>query len=485
MAGLPRRRSLFWTLGGAFLGVLLLATALQALVVVGIVEPATRQLQENRADFLLRRSAPEIETALADGELRRIAVVLRAANDPSSPQRLALRSAAGRWVLAPGGGRGWQRRLEGAWQAFRGGEAPAPRPGRGPGPPSDGAGDLEVIAARELSTGAVLCVVQPQRPLRIVEFLPRQALIFLPVAVLIAAVAGLFLSHRLQRRLERLEGLAARVEAGDLAARVPAPGDDEIGRLGRRLNTMTASLEAARDEVEAVEEERRQLLADISHDLATPLTAIRGYAETLLDPGVELSDDDRQRYLRDVLHASERMDRLLADLLELGRLEAGTIELAPVELDLTALARHSVDRLRPLFEREGLRLDWIGPDEAVEVHADGLRLEQVLDNLLGNALRHVPREGRVEVGVRREDGRAVLTVTDDGPGFDPDDLSRVFDRFYRGDRSRSTPGTGLGLAIVREIVERHDGAARAENADPQGARLVVELPCAADRPPRR
>jgi signal transduction histidine kinase len=247
---------------------------------------------------------------------------------------------------------------------------------------------------------------------------------------------------------------------------------------------MTASLEAARDEVEAVEGERRQLLADISHDLATPLTAIRGYAETLLDPGVELSDDDRQRYLRDVLHASERMDRLLADLLELGRLEAGTIELAPVELDLTALARHSVDRLRPLFEREGLRLDWTGPDEAVEVHADGLRLEQVLDNLLGNALRHVPRGGRVEVGVRREAGRAVLTVTDDGPGFDPDDLSRVFDRFYRGDRSRSTPGTGLGLAIVREIVERHEGAVRAENVAPRGARLVVELPCAADRPAR-
>ena len=86
--------------------------------------------------------------------------------------------------------------------------------------------------------------------------------------------------------------------------------------------------------------------------------------------------------------------------------------------------------------------------------------------------------------MRREDGRAVLTVTDDGPGFDPDDLSRVFDRFYRGDRSRSTPGTGLGLAIVREIVERHDGAVRAENVAPKGARLVVELPCAADRPAR-
>jgi len=476
VAGLPRRRSLFWTLGGAFLGVLLLATALQALVVVGIVEPATRQLQENRAEFLVERSAPEIEAALAEDDLRRVARAIRAANDPSSPQRLVLRTIAGRWILAQSGGRGWQRRLERAWRAYEGAEAlPAPPAGRGPGPPPDRAAELEVTVARTLSTGAVLCVMQPRRPLRIVEFLPRQALIFLPVALLIAAVAGLFLSHRLQRRLQRLETLAARVEDGDLTARIPAPGDDEIGRLGRRLNAMTASLEAARDEIDAVQGERRQLLADISHDLATPLTAIRGYAETLLDPGVDLSVDDRERYLRDVLHASERMDRLLADLLELGRLEAGTTELVRVDLDLASLARHSVERFRPIFEREGLRLAWSGPDDPVEVHADGLRLEQVLDNLLGNALRHVPRGGRVEVGVEGEQA-AVLTVTDDGPGFGPTDLPRVFDRFYRGDRSRSTPGTGLGLAIVREIVERHGGAVRAMNVEPRGARLVVELP---------
>ena len=479
MAALPRRRSLFWTLGGAFLGVLLLATGLQVLVVIGIVEPATRQVQESRAEFLLERTVPEIDTALAEGDLRRAARVIRAANDPSSPQRLALRSAAGRWILAQTGGRGWQRRLEGAWRTFEGGEAPSPPPaGRGPGPPPDRATELEVTAARSLSTGAVLCVMQPRRPLRIVEFLPRQALIFLPVAVLIAAVAGLFLSHRLQRRLQRLETLAARVEGGDLTARIPTPGDDEIGRLGRRLNAMTASLEAARDEVEAVQDERRQLLADISHDLATPLTAIRGYAETLLDPGVELSDQDRQRYLRDVLHASERMDRLLADLLELGRLEAGTVELVPVDLDLTSLARHSVERFRPIFEREGLRLAWVGSHEPVGVHADGLRLEQVLDNLLGNALRHVPRGGEVDVRVERDRDRVILTVTDDGPGFDRADLPRIFDRFYRGDRSRSTPGTGLGLAIVREIVERHGGAVGAENVDPRGARLAVELPWA-------
>ena len=476
---LPRRGSLFWTLSGSFLGVLLLATALQALVVVFVVEPAARRAQEERAEFLLEQSAARIEDALRDRDPRDLIGLLRVASDPSSPQRLAVRTADGRWVVGPPGGRAWGRRLDQAWQTFQGDRSapPAsPRP-RGEGPLGGGdGGALEIVAARPLATGATVCVVQVRRPLRVVEMLPRQALVFLPLAVLVAAFGGLFLSHRTQRRLQRLEQLAVRVGEGDLSARVERPGDDELGRLGERLNAMTASLARARDDVQRVERERSQLLADISHDLATPLTAIRGYAETLLDPGVDIDANDRERYLRDVLHASERMDRLLGDLLELGRLEAGTAALDPVALDLVSLVRHSVERFAPIFEREGLVLRWRGPDRPLEVVADGLRLEQVLDNLLGNALRHVPRGGTVEVDVEAAAGLARVVVEDDGPGFAEEDLPRVFDRFYRGDRARSTPGTGLGLAIVRQIVTAHGGRVAAANREPRGARLVVELP---------
>lgn len=469
MTGLPRRGSFFWTLSGAFLLVLLLVLIGQALVVLLVVEPATQRAQERRAEFVLERARGPIEEALRENQRRRVAAALRNAIDPGRPERLVLRTPDGRW-MGSGVGRDGDRQLEAMWH--RG--APPPEGPRGRrrtrGAP------LRFIASVTLENEAVLAVVEPERRLRVLELLPRQALLFLPIGFVVAAAAGLFLSHRIQRRLGGLEDLARRVESGDLSARVTSPSEDEIGRLGRRLNAMTESLERARAELDDVQEQRRRLLADITHDLATPLTSIRGYAETLLDDGVPLEDSDRTRYLRDVLHASERMDRLLDDLLDLARLETGARALEPEVLDLAALARHATERFVPLFEKEGRALAWTGAEDEVRVHADGRRLEQVLDNLLGNALRHVPAGGRIEVDVSREDDTACLTVTDDGPGFDPSELSRVFDRFQRGDRSRSTPGSGLGLAIVREIARAHGGEARAENAPSGGARLVVTIP---------
>lgn len=470
MAALPRRRSLFWTLSGAFLGVLLLVLVAQVLVVVFVVEPAQRLAQTRRAEFLLERTRGPVEAALRENQPQRVRLILREASDPGRPERIVLRSPDGQWFGNGSFGRGASRRMEAQWN----GQAPAPtrrREGSGPREP-----DLEFLASVELENGAVLAIVEPSRRFRAIELFPRQAMIFLPVGFVVAAIAGLFLSRRIQRRLVRLEDLATRVEAGDLLARVERPGDDEIGRVADRLNAMTASLERARNELDASQEQRRRLLADITHDLATPLTSIRGYAETLLDESVRVDDADRARYLRDVLHAAERMDRLLTDLLDLARLESGVSALACEDLDLAELARNATERFRPLFQKEGRTLAWEGDAVEVVVNADGHRLEQVLDNLLGNALRHVPAGGRIGVAVARAGDRACLTVSDDGPGFTDDDLPRVFDRFHRGDRARSTPGSGLGLAIVREIARAHGGDARADNLDGGGARLTVTIP---------
>lgn len=464
MRPIPRRRSLFWTLGGAFLGVLLLVLVAQALVVVLVIEPATRRAHLERAEFLLEGLTDRVEDALTDAQPQRVRGLLRRAAEPGVPWRLALRTADGRWLVGSRMGRGTERQLEALWR----GDVPPPGPGRGAA--------LEILASAPLEGGAILCVIEPRRRLRVTDVFPRQAAVYLPVAFVVAAAAGLLLSHRIQRRLAGLERLAERVGAGDLGARIERPGDDELGRVGERLNAMAASLERARDELDAVQEQRRRLFADITHDLATPLTSIRGYAETLLDDRIDLDPDDRSRYLRDVLHAAERMDRLIAELLDLARLESGAAALECEDLDLNALARHATRRFEPLFAKEGRSLVWSGDEGAVDVHADGRRLEQVLDNLLANALRHVPTGGRVEVAVDTDDEDAHLTVTDDGPGFAPEDLERVFDRFHRGDRARSSAGSGLGLAIVREIARAHGGDAAAANRPEGGARLAVTIP---------
>jgi signal transduction histidine kinase len=204
----------------------------------------------------------------------------------------------------------------------------------------------------------------------------------------------------------------------------------------------------------------------------------------LLDQTVPTSTEDRRRYLNSVAKAAERMDRLLSDLLELARLEARTDGLERERLDLAALARNCVERFAPAFAQKGLALHFGATPGAAWVQADGHRLEQVLDNLLGNALVHArgtdtdPERGQVDVNVFAGEGRVELVVEDDGPGIDSADLPHVFDRFFRGDRARSAPGSGLGLAIAREIVQRHGGTISAQQRTPRGVRFVVDLPAA-------
>jgi two-component system phosphate regulon sensor histidine kinase PhoR len=249
---------------------------------------------------------------------------------------------------------------------------------------------------------------------------------------------------------------------------------------------MTERLAESRQRLDEAEQQRRRFLADVTHELSTPLTSIRGYAETLLDPHVPVTAEERAAYLGHVLEESRRMDALLHDLLDLARLEAGVGETVRERIDLVALVRHATQRHAPRFAQAGLALHW-KPESVASagVDADGRRLEQVVDNLLANALRYVPRTGSVWVGVDVCDGAAEgptgppevrLVVEDDGPGFPPGSLDSVFDRFYRADPSRPSGGTGLGLAIVKEIVLRHGGTVRASGRDEGGARIEVRLP---------
>jgi signal transduction histidine kinase len=314
----------------------------------------------------------------------------------------------------------------------------------------------------------------------------RTALLFVPFAVLASALAGLVIVRLLVRRLRSIETLAARVAEGDLSVRIADRSGDEIGRLSEQLDRMTERIAEARASLEQNERQRRQLFADITHELATPLTSIRGFTETLLDPHVSVSAEERSRYLRGLLEEAARLDRLISDLFDLARLEAGASVLQPERLDWAALCGHTVERFRRRFDAAGLGLRWREEDGPAWIDADGRRMEQVLENLLNNALRYVPRGAHVGVSLRPAPApgeRHALRVEDDGPGVPSGEMGLVFERFYRGEGAgrapaADAPGSGLGLAIVKEIVERHGGTVRAESNDPHGLRIIVELPAA-------
>jgi signal transduction histidine kinase len=457
-----RPRSLFWSLTASILAVLILTAALQLVFALLVLEPIARARQGSRAEELIDAASPELVSILEREDFGAIPRLLVRYQRFAEGMLIAF-EPPGRPLILP---------------------APPGRPGRGPGrfrregrPPIE---DLPVIARQDVEAGGEIAgqlVVLRARPgPAFSEWIPLRQMFLLPGALVAAALGGMWIFRRLQRRFQVLEAHARAVGHGNLDVRIADPGDDELGRLGEQLNAMTASLAAARERVETMESERKRMLADITHELATPLTSVQGYAETLLDDVVALEAEDRERYLRDILHASERMRILTDDLLDLARLEGGAAELQPEPIDLVALVRNTVDRQRERFAAAGLVLGFSASSETVVVRADGLRLEQIVDNLLSNALRHVPRGGQVEVAVNRDGAEGVVVVSDDGPGFTEESLPHVFDRFYRAEASRTTPGSGLGLAIVREIAARHGGSVEAASRAEGGASLTVRLP---------
>lgn len=451
-----RSPSLYWTFAGSFLLVLVLATVLQGFVLFRIVRPLAQRGQVARAELATVTVAERIGALLAaDAAPRELTQVLREHSDPQAGVHLSYQDEHGQALL------------------FRGGPG---RRRRGAGPDGPPAMAAEVVArAPVLVDGAPRGEVQARvlRPRFGIWPQGVPGLVFLPLAVLVAGVAALVMFRLLVRRVRALETLALRVSEGDLEARVEDPGRDEIGRLAGSLNTMTARLADARATLEANDRQRRQLFADITHELATPLTSLRGYAETMRNPALELSAEERARYLDHMEEEAIRMASLLDDLLELTRIEAGAIPLETESLDLAQMASNLLQRQRdrvPDMEWRGH-----GVEDACVVTADGRRLEQVLENLLANAARYAPG-GRVDLHLAAAADLVEVRVEDDGPGFPPSDLPHVFDRFYRADAARTTEGSGLGLAIVRGIVAAHGGTVEARNRAPRGASLVVRLP---------
>jgi signal transduction histidine kinase len=286
-------------------------------------------------------------------------------------------------------------------------------------------------------------------------------------ALVVALVLGALLVRSVTRPLRHLSAASRSIAAGELGTRVPVRSRDEVGQLAAAFNRMAADLARA-------EEARRQQAADIAHELRTPLTVIQGHLEALAD-GIFPADPGN---LAPALEQARLLARLVEDLRTLSLADAGRLALAPVPTDVGRWAAGVVAGFRAVAADREIALGLEIADDLPGVRMDPQRMAQALGNLLGNALRHTPGGGQVTVHVARGDGGVVVSVTDTGPGVPLDHLPYLFERFWRGDRSRSrrTGGSGLGLAIARRIVEAHGGRIWAEVVAGGGLRVSLSLP---------
>jgi signal transduction histidine kinase len=289
------------------------------------------------------------------------------------------------------------------------------------------------------------------------------------IALIAALVAAFIAAGAHAKRLRRLEAAAGRLAEGDFSAPIPDRGADEVGQLAATLREM-------QDRLGTVDTARRDFIANASHELRTPIFSLGGFVE-LLDE----EDPDpkaRNEFVRTMREQVDRLTKLTVDLLDLSRLDADAIELKAEPVDLHAVAGHVATEFGPAAERHSSPIELRG-DDAARALADGDRVAQIMRILLDNALTHTPEGTSISVTAQIQDGTASLVVADDGPGVDPHELSRVFERFHTGDR---VSGSGLGLAIARELALRMGGElALTSRRGP--TEFTLRLPAAAEGAP--
>jgi two-component system sensor histidine kinase BaeS len=295
-------------------------------------------------------------------------------------------------------------------------------------------------------------------------------------AAVVALFLGLFTAYRLSRPLAQLTETAAAMGRGDLAARAPAYGRDEVGRLAAQFNEMAGRVEASVAALEAERDTLRRFMSDASHELRTPITALRSFNE-LLREGAVAETAVREEFLAESAAQIERMTWIINHLLDLTRLDAGVAALEKEPRRAADLLEEAAAPFRRRAKEAGVRLHLNLPASELTVRCDRARVLLALSNLLDNALKFTPAGGSIEAGAERSADELCFWVKDTGRGIPPGVLSRIFERFYRGEGDQS--GSGLGLAIVKSVAEAHGGRAAAESAPGAGSVFTVCLPLAA------
>lgn len=330
--------------------------------------------------------------------------------------------------------------------------------------------------------GILLVIPRSSAENTLPPFLATVRTSILLAALLVAVVAGLvaiFFSRTITRPLAKLTVASRVLAAGNYSARAQIKTQGEIGDLAHSFNEMAARLQQDVDELRQQEQRRRELIMNVTHDLATPLTAIAGLGEALAD-GINQNREDFEETGRIIMRETLRLRRLVKDLHMMAKAEAGAMQPQRRAVRLAPLVDEVFAVLIPEFERVNVEPRNNLPYNLPTVWADPDMLNRVFDNLCSNALRYTPAGGNVTIEAFPQGSMVRIAVTDSGKGIATDALPRVFDRFYRADPARQTTtgGSGLGLAIVRAIVEAHGGSVMAENAPGAGARISFTLPLA-------
>jgi signal transduction histidine kinase len=296
-----------------------------------------------------------------------------------------------------------------------------------------------------------------------VDLVRNRVLVATGVALALALAGAFVVAQRLSRRVKRVEVAAGEVAKGRFIDPLPVDSEDELGQLTRTFNQMQAQLRQ-------VDVARKEFIATASHELRTPIFSLAGFVELLQDE--DLDEETRREFLETMSEQVARLQKLSVDLLDLSRLDAGSVELHTEPVDLSELARSVVNEFTPALADHDTDLDVRLPDQGPEALCDPVRVAQIMRILLDNALRHTPTGTHVSVGAARTNGTAGLTVTDSGPGLPDHTDGKVFERFYTGDAAR---GAGLGLAIARELAERMHGRLQVRSAE-HGTAFTLELP---------
>ena len=506
-------RSLYWRIGLGLFAFLALMLAAQGALFLWMTDRMAGSMPATSPQRLADLVASDISTALAedpaldllqyvrehyDTVFQTFVVIMRdgrtVSNHDDLPPALhdALRAEAQR---RPPPRRRFPARGLGRGRGFREGVPPGqfspqdprfpggpPEPGvrrggQGPGRAADSRSNFSPIVVGASLMGRVAAL--PGRPplSRIVRDLgPAMGVVGGGVLAVGGTLIAFVVFGPVRRRLRQVQDATERLGQGDPRARAPEHGGDEVAAVARSFNRMAEELGARAEALEASDKGRRQLLADVSHELNTPLTAMRGYLETVAMPNVAIDAGTRERYLGIVMEETHRLERIIGDLLDLARLEGAGTAMRRAVVEVPALFQRVATRHERDLQAHDIELvRTVGPG-AETIEGDPDRLEQAVQNLAANALRHTPHGGTITLSAERAGANLRLSVGNTGPGIAPEHLPLIFDRFYKADVSRTSGGSGLGLSIVKAIVERHGGTVTARNE--HGALFEILLPSA-------
>jgi len=292
--------------------------------------------------------------------------------------------------------------------------------------------------------------------------------IALMIMIILGSFVGWLLARKAMSGVRRVAHTASQIGKGDLARRVP-PGNE-----GQEINALAHAFNEMLGRIESLVRELKQVTDNVAHELRTPITRIRGIAETTLNGPGDLSEYREMAAM--VIEGSDRLIEMINTMLEITRTGSGVAELASESLDIRKIAEEAADLFKPLAEDKEINVQLNIPPRTVIVQGDRSRLQRVVANLLDNAIRYTPSGGTVAISVEADMATVQVKIADTGMGVDKKDLGYIFDRFYRGDKSRSTPGSGLGLSLALAIIRAHGGDITVKSTHGAGTAFTIILP---------